>query len=119
LADFCKALDVDYENVRRLISHDRRINGAWMDVLHDSYRGFGGFCFPKDLNALIAHGEELLESFGKNDRKEKEVFSKALNVFKSVRDYNEALLKSQGLTPEIVSVHNAEIKKKLGCIVKR
>lgn len=118
LADFCKALNVDYENVRRLISNDSRINGAWTDVFHGKYRGFGGFCFPKDLKALIMHGEKMLANFDKKGKKEKVVFKKALDVLKSVWDYNEALLKSQGLTIRDVSIHDSEFKKNLENIKK-
>ena len=110
--NFCEALnvdDVDYEIVRELISHDRRIGGAWMDVNHGSYRGFGGFCFPKDLRALIVFGKEILENLPEGSQKE--VFSKALGVLKSVWDYNEALLKSQGLTVEQVSSHDKDLEK--------
>jgi len=113
LADFCLMLEADYENVRRLISHDRRIGGSWLDVNKGKYRGFGGYCFPKDLDALIAHGELLVAKVKKNDIQNKEVFIRGLNVLKSVRDYNEALLQSQGLTTKEVSRHDAELRKKL------
>jgi len=110
LADFCDVLGVDYENVRMLVGHDRRIGNAWLDINHGKYRGFGGYCFPKDLKALIRHGEKSLAKFGKSDKNRKEVFSKALVLLQSIWDYNEALLKSQGLSIEDVSVHDAEIK---------
>lgn len=109
LKDFCDILDIDYENVRKLVSHDRRIGSAWMDVSHGSYRGFGGFCFPKDLKALIVFGEMILQKLSEGEKKE--VFSKALDVLKSIWDYNETLLKSQGLTVEKVSAHDIDVKK--------
>lgn len=109
VADFCEILGVDYEKVRRLVAHDRRIGHAWTDVYHGNYRGFGGFCFPKDLNALIACGDEILKNLKKN--KQKKVFSKALKVLKAVRSYNEALLESQGLTAESISIHDSELEK--------
>src|SRR3989344_2070304 len=56
--DVCDAikdegLDVDYERVRDALGADVRIGPAWLDVSHGSYRGFGGYCFPKDLLAYI------------------------------------------------------------------
>ncbi len=116
IADFCRALDADYENVRRLVGHDRRINHAWMDVYHGNYRGFGGFCFPKDLNALIALGDRLLN--GIKDKTQKNVFRGALNVLKAVKSYNETLLQSQGLSVAEVSAHDEELEKKLKSMVK-
>lgn len=109
IAKFCEVLGADYENVRRIVSADRRIGGAWMDVDHGDYRGFGGFCFPKDMRALIVFGEKILEKLPEG--KQKEVFSKALNVLKSIWDCNETLLKSQGLTVESVSSHDSEVEK--------
>jgi UDPglucose 6-dehydrogenase len=52
--DVCEALGVDYNVVKPIILEDSRIGGM-MDVPgFDGYRGFGGKCFPKDLNALRA-----------------------------------------------------------------
>jgi len=109
--NFCEALGIDYEIVRELISHDRRIGGAWLDVNHGNYRGFGGYCFPKDLKAVIFFGEEILRKLPKGNQNQKEVFSKALEFLKSVWSYNETLLKSQGLTVEQVSSHDKDLEK--------
>lgn len=111
-ADFCHLLGIDYENVRRLIGHDRRIGQAWTDVYHGNYRGFSGFCFPKDLNALISFGDNLLEKIDDNDARKK-VFSKALEVLKAVRSYNNVLLESQGFLSHELCVHDTEVQKKL------
>jgi len=49
----CQALSVDYNLVKETIQLDNRI-ARNMDVPgHDGDFGFGGKCFPKDLNALI------------------------------------------------------------------
>ena len=49
----CKATGVDFEKVKDAILHDHRI-GRNIDVPGpDGDFGFGGKCFPKDLNALI------------------------------------------------------------------
>ncbi len=113
IADFCEIFGVPYENVGLLIGHDRRIGAAWMDPSHGKYRGFGGFCFPKDLAALIAHTENRLKNLKCFDAKRKRAFRKAIGVLKAVWDYNKVLLESQGLTIEEVSSHDEELKKKL------
>lgn len=49
----CQAVGIDYNQVKNAIQLDDRI-GRNMDVPgHDGDFGFGGKCFPKDLNALI------------------------------------------------------------------
>jgi UDPglucose 6-dehydrogenase len=50
----CDASGADYENVVKLALYDRRIGGSHLQVPGpDGFKGFGGKCFPKDLNALI------------------------------------------------------------------
>ena len=94
-------LGVDYENVRLGMSADYRIGDSHLDVQHGGYKGFGGFCFPKDLDALIAH----LKTLGLDGCAE---------LLRKDREFNEKLLANQGLTLEEVSVHDREwIKKKL------
>ncbi len=112
IADFCELLDADYKNVRQLFGHDRRIGHAWTDVYYGNYRGFGGFCFPKDLNAMIALGEKLLKQLDQSDKRKK-VFAEGLKFLKAVRSYNEVLLESQGLTVEEVSIHDESLKERL------
>jgi len=49
----CKKIDVDYDTIKKTILLDERI-GKNIDVPGpDGDFGFGGKCFPKDLNALI------------------------------------------------------------------
>lgn len=51
--DLCKSLEMDFEKVRKCVSLDKRIGESHTFVPGvDSDRGFGGTCFPKDLNAL-------------------------------------------------------------------
>ncbi|MBX4212090.1 hypothetical protein KW787_01370 [Candidatus Pacearchaeota archaeon] len=53
LYNICKASNVDYDKVKEIMLHDKRI-GRNIDVPGpDGDFGFGGKCFPKDLNALI------------------------------------------------------------------
>lgn len=49
----CQALGIDYKTVRETIQLDERIARNMEVPGHDGEFGFGGKCFPKDLNALI------------------------------------------------------------------
>ncbi|MAH49345.1 hypothetical protein CMI37_26195 [Candidatus Pacearchaeota archaeon] len=53
LYQICQALNVDYETVKNTILLDSRIGKNINVPGHDGDLGFGGKCFPKDLNALI------------------------------------------------------------------
>jgi len=57
--DICKALDIDYEKVRECFELDKRVAPGHFDVFHGGYRGAGGGCLPKDLDALISKSEAL------------------------------------------------------------
>ena len=101
LSILAEKLGAEYENVRAGMAADFRIGDSHLDVSHGGYKGFGGYCFPKDLDAFIAHldlcGLKVSANFLREDRK-----------------FNESLLASQGLTLEDVSVHDHEwIQKKL------
>lgn len=123
LADFSRALEIasrregvklpiNYENVRKMVAHDRRIGDAWMSVYHGNYRGFGGYCFPKDFKAFISFGEKLSKKLNKKKDKEfKALLVKSLDVLKSIWAYNEYLLKAQGLSVEMVSSHEKSVKE--------
>ena len=104
---------ISFTHVRGMLAHDRRIGDGWLDVEHGGYRGYGGACFVKDVKALIRTGEKLLVDMPK-DSKEHLRLAAGLDFLKAMRAYNTALLASQGLTEEEVSVHDHEwIRKKL------
>ena len=88
----CEKMEVDYENVRRGMAADFRIGDSHLDVNHGGYRGFGGYCFPKDLDALIS----CLKYLGENE---------GVKLLEADKDFNVKLLNSQGLTVEDVSKH--------------
>ena len=68
---------MDYEDVRRGVVADPRIGESHSQVPGvDNDRGFGGTCFPKDLNALIAQFDEV----GLNSK-----------MFKEIWKYNEKI----------------------------
>lgn len=57
---FCNKLDIDYDELLKLVYTDERIGKSHLNVPgHDGSFGFGGMCFPKDLDALIHFVNEL------------------------------------------------------------
>ena len=51
---FCKAKNVNYEVLANMVALDERINKSHMTVPGpDGKRGFGGTCFPKDINSFL------------------------------------------------------------------
>jgi len=55
-ASMCQENGVDYDKVVEYAVHDRRLGDShWAVPGPDGHFGFGGSCFPKDLNALIHH----------------------------------------------------------------
>ena len=56
----CDAIDGDWKKAMEGFITDGRIGNSHIDVPgHDGDLGFGGKCFPKDLNALIRKAESL------------------------------------------------------------
>ena len=49
--DYCKKLDIDYNEVKKGVLLDNRIGKTHFDVTEE--RGYGGMCFPKDVYAFI------------------------------------------------------------------
>ena len=49
--DLCNALDVEYSAVAHYTTMDERIGDSHSYITEE--RGFGGHCFPKDINALV------------------------------------------------------------------
>lgn len=123
LADLCHATnlafkkqrisaEVNYENVRETISADPRIGPAWLNVEHGNYCGAGGYCFPKDMNALINFSENLVKDLSKIKKPDAGLIaslSRGVKVLKAAVDYNKTLLNWQGLTVEDISRHDKEV----------
>jgi len=93
LNTLCEKIGVDYENVRLGVSADFRIGDSHLDVSHGGYRGWGGYCFPKDLDAFIA----ALKILGADE---------GAKLLLGDREFNVQLLNSQGLTLPDVSQHH-------------
>jgi UDP-glucose 6-dehydrogenase len=76
LFDICNVYGVNYRNIRNMMLQDERIGRSHTAVTKQ--RGFGGSCFPKDLNALIKD----LEKKGYNAYLLKTVWNKNCEVRK-------------------------------------
>ena len=77
--DLCQALDIDYEIVKEVASHDSRIGGSHLDVFYDGYRGYAGACFLKDVKSIV----QLANSLGVDFR-----------LLETVDNINEGIIKS-------------------------
>ena len=52
--DYCKSENINYNNMIKLACADSRIGHSHSMVPgHDGMKGFGGTCFPKDINNLL------------------------------------------------------------------
>ncbi len=57
--DICNTADVDFDKVTEYALYDKRIGKSHLMVPGpDGDRGFGGHCFPKDVQAMIFFAEE-------------------------------------------------------------
>ena len=60
MAQVCEALGEDYDKVVEYATKDERLGMShWAVPGPDGKQGFGGSCFPKDLNAFIKLAESL------------------------------------------------------------
>jgi nucleotide sugar dehydrogenase len=51
--EYCKHKNINYETVRKIATLDNRIGDSHTKVPgHDGKKGYGGTCFPKDINSL-------------------------------------------------------------------
>lgn len=56
----CEELGIDYDKLVEYATKDKRLGTShWAVPGHDGRMGFGGTCFPKDLNALINVAQNL------------------------------------------------------------
>lgn len=55
--DICQKLNINYDEVKKMVVADKRIGSSHLDVT--TLRGFGQKCFPKDLLALKGLARKL------------------------------------------------------------
>lgn len=101
-------VSVDYNNVRGMIAHDRRIGDSWLDVYHGNFRGFGGYCLPKDLDALIFSAHAVIKKLPAGSERAA-LLRKGVAILEAVRDYNHALLASQGIEFDKIIQHEHQV----------
>lgn len=81
----CEAINVNYENVLEAVLLDKRVGKTHFNVPGpDGKRGFGGSCFPKDINAMIS----FFNSVGVNPKVLKSAWDKNLEI-RPERDWKE------------------------------
>lgn len=97
LARVSEKIGANYENVRIGMSADHRIGDSHLDVTHGGYRGFGGYCFPKDTAAFMAFAKQ-------------QGLKEVHKLLAAAWEFNENLLAEQGLTIEDVSHHISDLK---------
>ena len=100
VARLAEKMGVNYENVRRGMAADHRIGDSHIDVAYGGYRGVGGYCFPKDMDAFIAHLERM-------------ELPECAELLRRDRAFNETILAEQGLTLADVSTHDDALREKL------
>ena len=60
MKQIAEAINVDWKTAKEGLMADGRIGNSHINVPgHDGSHGFGGKCFPKDINALIYKAEQL------------------------------------------------------------
>ncbi|MBI4224869.1 MAG: UDP-glucose/GDP-mannose dehydrogenase family protein [Candidatus Sungbacteria bacterium] len=92
LFDLANHHGIDYERIRKGIASDPRIGPSHLNVFHGGYRGYGGYCFIKDTDALVAHARES-------------GLQHIADLIGADVAFNTKILATQGLTPEEVAVH--------------
>lgn len=91
--DLARHHGVDYDHISKGIGSDPRIGPSHLDVFYGGYRGYGGYCFVKDTDALVAHAREL-------------GLDHVADLINADVEFNTRILATQGLTPEDVAVHD-------------
>ena len=92
IKQICEKIDIDYDKVVEYSLYDKRIGRTHLSAPGpDGLHGFGGSCFPKDLNALIFLAKQL----GLNPNLLSAVWEKNLQV-REERDWEK--LKGRAIT---------------------
>ena len=89
--DICQKLNADFDVVKGASTASKWVGSPmgrmYWEIFHKGKRGYGGTCFPKDINSLI--------SWCKENKIDTE-------VIEATQKANSRLLKSQGLTEKLL-----------------
>jgi len=80
--DFCQRIGVDYDVVKECAKADPRVGNSHLDIFHNSFRGYGGKCFPKDVRSLVQQGQRVDATF---------------SILEAAEIYNNTLVQNQGM----------------------
>lgn len=87
LYDLCKKFglsEAEWDSVADGLVADKMVGKSHMEIIHKGKRGYWGKCLPKDIKSLIDFADNL---------------GVDMAIRKSVNDYNDKLLNSQGYEP--------------------
>ena len=85
--EVCLKENLNYDQTIKAACTSKYMNPYYHVIMHKGYRGFGGKCFPKDINSWIAYlKKENIDS----------------TLFRAVRGMNRRILKEQRLTEKSV-----------------
>lgn len=60
MKEICDAANINYDHVVKIAMLDKRLGTShWKVPGPDGHKGFGGTCFPKDINAIMVHAKKL------------------------------------------------------------
>ena len=88
--DLAQSLGANWDVVAEVFSNDPRIGKSHINPIHQSGRGAGGHCFPKDFEALLHFYEKQLSDPNGNA------------LLTSIRNKNLQLLKESGKDLDIL-----------------
>ncbi|OGF74029.1 hypothetical protein A3J56_01670 [Candidatus Giovannonibacteria bacterium RIFCSPHIGHO2_02_FULL_46_20] len=106
---------MDEHKILNAIGLDRRIGQSWMTLDYNHFRGYGGYCFIKDMNAQIEEDLRVLSQI--KDATLYVLARAAIQAIKADRDFNRELLRSQKLSEEDVSCHDTDLLERAAKIV--
>lgn len=87
--DICEKTDADFEVVKEASQASKWVGSPmgrmYWNVFHGGFRGFGGGCFPKDMNSLLVWAKEM---------------GLSPDVLEATIEVNKKLLAEQNMTEE-------------------
>lgn len=108
----CASVGADIDNVRKGMGYDRRIGFEFLSP----GVGYGGSCFPKDVNALIQTSREygveakILKSVEEVNERQKKILSKMIIRHFSKKDSKISAIAKKWLTGKTIAIWGLSFK---------